>query len=137
MFANTSSILSATISPSTLIQDTIGEGIPETLHNRVKFSPSVIFTFCIGCMVEGTEINSNQMLVNMVQIWNLTGCSGVDLHHYKHLHTSIHVYNQSIFGIQQKKTCVFILAIHVNQLLTIPTRKSYQLYNTCILIILK
>jgi len=37
-----------------LIQDTIGDGIPDALHDRVTSSPSVTVLFCIGGIEEGT-----------------------------------------------------------------------------------
>ena len=65
MFVNTNSVSLVIMLPPTLIQDTIGEGIPEALHNTVRFPPSVIFTFCIGCMDEGTANKYNKLLVNV------------------------------------------------------------------------
>ena len=64
MFVNTSLLPLVLISPPTLIQDTIGGGIPDTLHNRVKFPPSVRFTFCNGCMDEATKTRQQQLISN-------------------------------------------------------------------------
>ena len=66
MFANTNSRPLILILPPTLIQDTISGGVPDTLHIRVKFRPSIMFTFSIGCMAEGTANKHNKLLVNIV-----------------------------------------------------------------------
>ena len=77
MFVNTSSLTSKRSSPSTLIQDTIGEGILDKLHDRVTLPPSVMFTFSIGCMAEGT---ANKQQPNAGKQSIMTGSRGADLH---------------------------------------------------------
>ena len=54
MFVNPSSLESVRVWSSTLIQDTIDEGIPDALHDRVTLPPSVIVALCIGFIEECT-----------------------------------------------------------------------------------
>ena len=55
MFVNTRSLTLKRSPPSaTLIQDTIGWGVPDALHDRVTLPPSVMFSLCIGSTTDGT-----------------------------------------------------------------------------------
>ena len=40
--------------PLSVLQDTIGEGIPDTLHRRVTLSPSVTVLLSLACIDDGT-----------------------------------------------------------------------------------
>ena len=47
-----------------VIQDTIGVGIPDTLQIRVTLSPSVTFLSSIACMEEGTKLQGKVKVTN-------------------------------------------------------------------------
>ena len=51
---STRSLVLKRILLSTLTQDTIRGGVPDALHDRVTLLPSLMISFCIGCMAEGT-----------------------------------------------------------------------------------
>ena len=59
----------------TLVQDTDGEGMPDALQNRVTLPPSVITSFCIGWMDEGTASmveSEKQVEIMLLHLFTIT-----------------------------------------------------------------
>jgi len=63
IFVNTNTSLWVCEPPLTLIQDLVGEGIPEAEQSRVTLSPSVTVLFSIALMDEGTAGRQHQQRI--------------------------------------------------------------------------